>query len=204
MTMLLWILFVNVLIFLSPVFAESDSDFILPIEQSDAVSEHVGLWPFGVQGGEHPQGHPGFDFEAHVGTPIRAVADGSVGFVGPSGHHEGMTISIGHMTSRGWVDTYYTGSITDIHVKKGDHVKQGEVIASYAASEHLGMPRGLSTFHFGVDQLIIADRRESVCPADYFTQEAQRAVEELHRQSKYRERATFPLLCNSCPTGGCR
>lgn len=204
MNMPLLILFVSLTLFPRPLFADTDSGFILPIEESDAVSEHIGLWPFGVQGGEHPQGHPGFDFEAHVGTPIRAVGDGSVGFVGPSGHHQGMTISIGHMTSRGWVDTYYTGPITDIQVEKGDTVKQGDVIASCGSSEHLGMPSGLSTFHFGVDKLVSADRREAVCPADYFTEEAKREVEGLHRTSKYRERAAFPLFCNPCPAGGCR
>lgn len=198
------VLFVSLMLFPRPIFADADSDFILPIEKSDALSEQTGLWPFGVQGGEHPQGHPGFDFEARVGTPIRAAGDGSVGFVGPSGHHQGMTITMGHMTSRGWVDTSYTGSITKIQVKKGDEVKRGEVIAYYGSAENLGMPRDLSTFHFGVDKLVSGDQRESVCPADYFTQEAKREIEELHRKSKYRERAAFPLLCNPCPAGGCR
>lgn len=183
---------------------ETSPACILPIPEGSALSEDKGLWPFGVRGGEHPLGHPGFDFEARVGTPILAVTDGSVGHVGPSGHHGGQTISIGHMTRLGWVDTYYTGSISQIRVKKGDRVRQGDVIATLDSAEQLGMPAGLSTFHFGVGKHGPRLEIEEVCPTDYFTVQAQQALERLHRESKYAEQQAFPLLCNPCPPGGCR
>jgi len=182
----------------------AEPEFIMPIQKSDALNQEIGFWPFGVKGGEHPEGHPGFDFEARVGAPIYAVGDGSVGFVGPSGHHGGMTISIGHMTGSEPLDTFYTGSITNIRVKKGSAVKQGDVIADFDSAEPLGMPSGISTFHFGVAKQISRDRREEVCPADYFSAKAKKEVEALHRASKYQERNTFPLLCNPCPPSGCR
>lgn len=183
---------------------ETGSKFILPVPEGAALSQVLGLWPFGVQGGEHPLGHPGFDFEARVGTPVLAVAGGSVGFVGESGHHQGNTISIGHMTSLGWVDTFYTGSISNIRVKKEDQVKQGEVIATLDSAAHLGMPPDISTFHFGVGRRTPQGQIEDVCPTEYFTSEAQKELERLHRESKYGERNEFPLLCNPCPPGGCK
>lgn len=201
----LTVFFLNLFFASMPCSAEdAASKFILPIPDGSALSEVLGLWPFGVRGGDHPQGHPGFDFEARVGTPILAAADGSVGYVGQSGHHQGNTISIGHMTSLGWVDTIYTGSISPIKMKKGDRVKQGDVIATLDSAEDLGLPPDISTFHFGVARHVTQERIEEVCPTEYFTGEAQKELERLHQESKYQERNEFPLLCNACPPGGCR
>ena len=43
-----------------------------------------GLWPYGVHGGGHPEGHPGMDIEYAPGAKVRAAADGVVTYIGPN------------------------------------------------------------------------------------------------------------------------
>lgn len=68
-------------------------------------------------------GHRAIDYAATAGTPIRAVGDGTVTFAGWNGGY-------GRMTSIRHNETYSTnyGHQSKIIVKKGQRVKQGEVI----------------------------------------------------------------------------
>ncbi|MFO1265304.1 MAG: hypothetical protein U1F67_00020 [Rubrivivax sp.] len=50
----------------------------LPIAIADLRSERYGIWPFGIHGGGHPEGHGGFDFELCAPAAIRAPLDGVI------------------------------------------------------------------------------------------------------------------------------
>lgn len=168
-------------------------ELILPVLKENVIFEHGGMWPFGVRGGEHPLGHPGIDFEANEGTPVMASADGIVGFTGDSGHHDYKTISIFHENN---FDTYYTGAMKDIKVKKGNRVSRGDVIAYYSKPE-----AGWPSIHLGLQRKV---PDEAVCPVEYFSSQAKKEIEELFAKAFYNEMKEYPLLCNPCPEGGCR
>ena len=106
--------------------------------------------------------HLGVDYAAPTGTPVRAVADGIVGFVGPKGGN-GNLVSIKH--GYGYESGYAHLSRFARGLKVGQRVEQGQVIGFVGST-------GLSTgahLHFGlkhdgkfVDPL---ERREMRMPA---------------------------------------
>ncbi len=69
-------------------------------------------------------GHRAVDYAAAKGTPIRAVGDGVVTFAGWSTVGYGNLVSIRH---NGTYSTNYAHQ-SKMAVKKGDHVKQGQII----------------------------------------------------------------------------
>lgn len=79
--------------------------------------------------------HEGVDFGAPVGTPIRASADGTVGFVGSRGGY-GRLVIVAH---GGGVETYYAHA-SKVYVGRGQRVKQGEVIATVGMSGEVTGP----------------------------------------------------------------
>jgi len=68
--------------------------------------------------------HKGLDIAGPIGTPIIAPADGTVSFVGHYGRY-GLCIDIDH--GNGIVTRY--GHLKRVVVKKGEHVKRGQIIA---------------------------------------------------------------------------
>ncbi len=188
----------------------AEVQFVLPVQESDVVFQLIGLWPFGVRGGDHPEGHPGIDFEAPEGTSVLAAADGSVGFVGTAGHYDYHTVSIGHASRNALFDTEYTGALKNIRVKKGDTVRAGQVLAQYALSGHERTKQEVGSLHFGIRKKALhaagapSTEGKPVCPADFLAPDALSALKRLFAKSKYSERAQFPLLCNPCPPSGCR
>lgn len=77
--------------------------------------------------------HLGVDFGAPSGTPVRAVADGVVSKAGPNGGH-GNYVELDH---DGPYATSYS-HLSSIHVKRGEKVRQGDVIGRVGST-------GLST-----------------------------------------------------------
>jgi len=67
--------------------------------------------------------HLGVDYGAPTGTPVRAVADGVVGSAGWSGGF-GNHVQVGH---DGPYSTSYS-HLSAIKVKRGEHVRQGDII----------------------------------------------------------------------------
>jgi len=68
--------------------------------------------------------HLGIDYAAPSGTPVGAVADGVVKYVGPKGEF-GNYVEIAH--SNNYVTCY--GHLKSFNVRLGEHVRQGKVIA---------------------------------------------------------------------------
>ena len=87
--------------------------------------------------------HLGVDYAAPTGTPVRAVADGIVGFVGPKGGN-GNLVSVKH--GYGYESGYAHLSRFARGLKMGQRVEQGQVIGFVGNT-------GLSTgahLHFGL------------------------------------------------------
>lgn len=73
--------------------------------------------------------HTGLDIANSTGTPIKAVADGTVIYAGYKGSY-GKLVVIAHTTS---VQTYYA-HCSKINVSVGQNVSQGEVIAAVGST----------------------------------------------------------------------
>ncbi len=85
--------------------------------------------------------HHGVDYAAPYGTKVRSVGDGKVIFAGWRGGY-GKTVIIRH--GKGYITTY--AHLSRIYVKKGQNVKQGQIIGAVGST-------GLSTgphLHFEV------------------------------------------------------
>ncbi len=173
---------------IEPVTTE-DFKIFLPVKKEEVIFDFMGIWPFGVKGGDHPEGHPGIDIEAKDGTPVRAMADGSISKPADSGHYDYETLNIFHENN---FETYYTGNMKDFVFAEGGKVKAGEIIAYYD---------GDNSIHYGLQQKV---PDLSVCPVDYMDETAKKDLEELFEKARYAERNKFPLLCNPCPETGCK
>lgn len=68
--------------------------------------------------------HDGYDFAVGTGTPVRAAMSGTVSFAGWRGGYGNAVV----LTHAGGYTTLY-GHASELKVKEGDHVTQGEVIA---------------------------------------------------------------------------
>ena len=180
-----------------PILKERMIRFVLPLRKDSVTFKYQGIWPFGVQGGDYPFGNPGIDFEAPVGTPILASASGSVIRVVQGVEGEDSIIVIHHERGLERFDTHYKGPMERIVVARGDEVYQGTIIAYYDNSNSFDA----GFLHFEIFQWWPPG---SVCPVDFFTEQAKNEIKQLFSQARYEEQDDFPLLCNSCPSGGCR
>lgn len=68
--------------------------------------------------------HDGYDFAVATGTPVRAAMSGTVSFAGWRGGYGNAVV----LTHAGGYTTLY-GHASELKVKEGEHVTQGEVIA---------------------------------------------------------------------------
>lgn len=93
----------------------SKARFIWPLKKLDVSSEF----------GSRNNSHKGIDLRAPRGTSIRASADGVVDFVGRQNDY-GKVIILKHT---GDIQTFYAHNEKNL-VKKGQRVRQGEVIAT--------------------------------------------------------------------------
>ncbi len=83
------------------------------------------------------QPHLGIDLAANIGTPVYATADGKISFVGRD-RGLGKMIRINHLS--GYTTVY--AHLSQIQVKRGEHVKRGDLIAmvgntGYSTGPHL-------------------------------------------------------------------
>jgi murein DD-endopeptidase MepM/ murein hydrolase activator NlpD len=83
----------------------------------------------------------------------------------------------------------------EIVVKKGDWVRAGDIIA-YALKGEMGS----ISLHFQVQEAI---KEKAVCPYIYFNEKAKAEFNELFANADYEGKASYPLICNECPKGGC-
>ena len=170
---------------------------ILPISASQINSM---LWPFGVQGGGHPNGHPGIDLGAVLGASVFASANGKVREVSDrslDSPEMEKVIIIDHARYQ----SAYVGSLTRITVQAGDFVVQGQKLGELEGFQ--GGKQSYGFLHWGLSTFLTSDPA-SVCPYNFTAADGKTVLEQLFSRSTYSERSQFPLLCNPCPAGGCR
>ncbi|MBU1209036.1 MAG: M23 family metallopeptidase [Proteobacteria bacterium] len=99
-------------------------------------------------GGPAPYGegiHPGIDFGISRDTPIIAISDGFVSYVGtPEGIENGITVQVLH--GEHFKSVY--GHISKVFIKKGQWLKRGQLIGLSGASNNYGRT-DYQHLHFG-------------------------------------------------------
>ena len=106
----------------------SDSRFAWPIR--GAVIENYGRNPEGVR-------NDGINIAAPIGAPIRASADGEVIYTGAELEGYGNLLLVRH--DDGWVSAY--AHADSIVVRKGDRVRQGQVVAKVGRTGSVAQPQ---------------------------------------------------------------
>jgi murein DD-endopeptidase MepM/ murein hydrolase activator NlpD len=89
-----------------------------------------------ILNGEPRQPHYGVDIAAPVGTPVRAPADGVVTLAEPNLYYTGVTLIIDH----GYRLSSTLMHLSRLHVKVGQQVRKGEVVAAVGASGRVTGP----------------------------------------------------------------
>ncbi|MBR9700231.1 M23 family metallopeptidase [Candidatus Woesearchaeota archaeon] len=175
----------------------------LPVNSEDIVFEYEGIWPFGIQGGDHPHGHPGIDFQAREGSPIFAVDDGIIDNMDKMvGEYKEQSITLKPDNYKEHI-IHYTGSMNDIQVKEGDRVKRGDIIAYYRIwIEFQDSKERVGHIHFEFHEKTNS-QGGALCGYDFMTEEAKLELDELFIKATYDNKEQYPLICNSCPEGGC-
>jgi murein DD-endopeptidase MepM/ murein hydrolase activator NlpD len=100
---------------------------------SSQAQEGDHLWPLAVRGTlttRFSAAHPGIDIAAPLGTPVRAVAGGTVVWAGWKDNGGGYVVEIEHPD--GMRSTYNHNS--KVTVERGDKVAQGDTIALVGAT----------------------------------------------------------------------
>ncbi|MCC7441967.1 MAG: peptidoglycan DD-metalloendopeptidase family protein [Bdellovibrionales bacterium] len=160
----------------------------LPVRVGELDGDY--LWPYGVHGGGHPEGHAGFDLFSTQERTVVASADGTITVRkesdGPGGEDVeiavggGLLVSIHHLTPRSGLAV-------------GDQVKRGETIG------HLTLIDGRYMIHFHVGMGV-----SKPCPAHFLKRSDLEALGSdadqpgtLMSLSSYNEKADEPKLCNS-------
>jgi len=176
---------------------DGEIEFILPINKEDITE--MGIGPFGVPiVGSHPFGHPGIDFAMYEDRPIYAMVDGTIMHIGTSTDESDKTFTLRYDSG---MDIYYTGSMREIIVENGDRVKQGDLLAYSEFLIREGQKLEWGNLHIGVQDQV---KDVSICPANFFTTEAEVIAQELLDRTEYQNKNEYPLLCNPCGEGGCR
>ena len=110
----------------------------LKLAQPQSTQNQKWIWPcygeivgeYGEQRATHT--HNGIDIAVPIGTPIKAIADGTVVVVGPSSGY-GKVVVIEHYLNKQVLTSEY-GHISKWFVNKNQTVKQGQIIA-YSGNE---------------------------------------------------------------------
>lgn len=121
---------------------KSDDKWIMPCE-GKIVGYYGEVRPTHV--------HNGIDIAVPIGTPVKAIADGTVYAVGPAKGY-GYWVVINHGKLNGTIVTSEYGHLASWNVKPGQRVKQGEIIAKSGNTGHSRGPHLHITIREGTYQ----------------------------------------------------
>lgn len=127
--------FIFILFFLSGAKNVFAASYIRPVDQTNITTGFDG-YPNGYPG------HVGVDYAVPTGTPVRAVADGTVKFAGNGANHSWMTWLAGNCILIQHSDGMHTGyaHLSSVAVSAGTHVKQGQIIGYSGATGYVTGP----------------------------------------------------------------
>ncbi len=139
--------------------------------------------------------HPGIDYNVRTGTPILAVSDGIVGYVGyPQGQENGITIVIIH----GDYFESINGHLSQSFLEKGAIVKRGQLIGLSGASNNYGK-RDEQHLHFGIAKSGKSGKNysDTLDPSKLWLGSKPQCFDPNKDYSKYSDKEiTFPIMCS--------
>ena len=156
----------------------------MPIHLADSAAVAFRLWPYGVHGGGHPEGHGGWDVEFACGTQVRAAADGTVSDVRPNDGWPGQwSVTITHRPGR---STRY-GHLENLQpgIVVGAPVTVDQVIADAGQTG----PHCITHFAMrtGVD---------ATCPLPFLSTTGRAVFDSIWSAAAYNEEFCEPFACN--------
>lgn len=156
----------------------------MPIAMGDGDLVTFGLWPYGVHGGGHPEGHPGMDIEYAPGAKVRAAADGVVTYIGPNSNFPTQWDLLLEVR-QGVVAQYDHMGAVDPSITVGTAVVAGQVLGDPST------PFPHSVIHFGVRAGL-----DTVSPSDFLNAAGQAVFDSLWVTARYAEELIEPLASN--------
>lgn len=159
--------------------------FVLPIHADEAAYSAYGIWPYGVHGGGHPEGHPGYDLECTADAVIRAAAYGMIERIEANTTFPGqwdLTISL-----EGYLEFRY-GHLTALSegVQVGGSVEPGQP---------LGKPGSVDGFH--MIHLAIQGPQLPGHLGQLMESASMAALHEIWQHAAYAEELCEPGLVNA-------
>jgi hypothetical protein len=156
----------------------------MPIAPGDGALTKYGLWPYGVHGGSHPEGHPGIDIEYAAGTSVLAATAGTITSFGPNSNFPTLTDVMVEARTGVTVQYDHMGAM-DPSLSVGSVLVEGQVLGDAPLSGthnavHLALRFGL----------------ETTCPVPYFNAAGQSTFDTLWDTAHYMEELVEPLTCN--------
>ncbi|MAE28279.1 MAG: M23 family metallopeptidase [Planctomycetota bacterium] len=161
----------------------------MPLVAADGAINNYGIWPYGVHGGGHPEGHPGIDIEYATGTSVLAACAGTITAIGPNSHFPSLMDLMLEARPGVLVQYDHMGAV-DPSLAVGSAVVEGQVLgdAPFSSSHtavHFALRLGMDT----------------TCPVPYLSSAGQGTFDVLWATAHYIEELVEPLPCNSVDAG---
>jgi murein DD-endopeptidase MepM/ murein hydrolase activator NlpD len=160
----------------------------LPVAAGDQAFAAYGVWPYGVHGGGHPEGHPGLDFDFAPGASIRAAASGTVDRIEANGEFpDQWNVRVRH---RAAYETKYdhVGALA-VGVAAGAAVVPGQALG-------LAGDAGSGGSHFYMTHFAVSIGIDNACPVPYLSAAAASLFDTIWAGAAYNEELTEPFPCN--------
>jgi hypothetical protein len=154
--------------------ASSELELELPFDyaSADTASDNI-IWPYGVHGGGHPEGHPGVDFWMIANSSVQAAAAGEIVMVDTNmlmiECRDGLLLQYEHLAS------------IDPAVVMG---------ATVSVGQHLAVPE-VDHIHFGIRHGIVTEP-----PLEHFSVAAQIDFDALWSLAAWPQEISEPLISN--------
>lgn len=158
-------------------------DMAHPVMPEGDASWLVNIWPFGVHGGGHPEGHPGWDFTLTADQPVLMPADGTVYEATPSSAEDPQGVDVGIALACG-LRLYFTPMRPDPSlVVAGKVLRRGDRLGSMA------IVNGRYFVHFGLaSRARTPTSPTTACPAVLFDSATTALMRALVDQSSFAEK----------------
>src|SRR3989344_5599752 len=148
-----------------------------------AEHESKSMLPLGEKEDVHPDGHPGIDFQWEYAAPLIATSDAKITSVAKAkdGNNEVIYIVL---QSGEYTSSYKELDPTTVAVKKGDAVKQGDLIG-YPHGTYFADSGGHTNYQlhweFGYSSFPGSTR---ICPVNYFDSSSKARIDTLWARVK--------------------
>ena len=160
----------------------------LPIAAGDQAYAAFGIWPYGVHGGGHPEGHPGVDLEYRAGAQVLASAAGTIDRIEANGEFPGqLDLRVQHRPS--YATRYGHVGALAAGISAGASVTTGQPLGA-AGDTGNGVSHHYIT-HWAVDRGI-----DQVCPLEFLSPAAAGLFNTIWANAAYTEELTEPFPCN--------